>query len=225
MPLIKSDGGVLPDRLDAYSVRPDGPGPFPGLVLIHEIVGLNANIRAIADRFAGEGYVVLAVDLFTRRNGLPLCILRYICNQRFRPFDNADINDLRMALTHLEQQPGVDKSRLGAVGFCMGGGYAIAWACTDNRLRAIAPFYGINPHPVKAVRDACPVVASYPKRDRVQHTEKAGHLLEAALESFGIPHDVVFYPGTNHSFWNLHPNTDVQEHSWERMIRFFNEHL
>lgn len=224
--LIKDTAPVLPGRLDAYSVRPDGPGTFPGLVLIHEITGLNDNIRAIADRFARAGYAVLAVDLFTRRSGWkPLCILRYLFNQRFRPFDNPDLSDLRAALTHLGAQPAVDENRLGAVGFCLGGGYAIAWACGDNRLQAVAPFYGLNPHPVEAARRACPLVASYPENDRLLHTERGGHRLEAALQEFGIPHDVKFYPGTDHSFWNASPNPAAIEDSWERMMTFFAQHL
>jgi len=63
------------------------------------------------------------------------------------------------------EQPGVDGGRLGAIGFCMGGGSAIAWACTEERLQVVTPFYGMNLRPLDAVYRACPVVGSYPEKD------------------------------------------------------------
>ena len=70
--------------------------------------------------------------------------------------------------------------------------YAIVWACTDQRLKAIAPFYGTNPRPLDAVARICPVVGSYPGRD---FTARSGRRLEAALQRYGVPHDIKVYPG------------------------------
>src|SRR6266699_4398025 len=137
-------------QLDGYLARPAGDGPFPAFVIIHEIFGLNENIKDIARRFAGEGYVALAVDLFAGRNRA-VCMFRFLSQQILNPLNNGSISDLKSALAFLAQQPGVDSARLGAIGFCLGGTFAIAWACTDDRLKAIAPYYAANPRPLEAV--------------------------------------------------------------------------
>ena len=151
-------------KLDAYLARPGGDGPFPAIVVIHEAFGLNENIKDITRRFANEGYVALGVDLFAGRNRA-VCMFSFMGGMLLNSLNHRGIADLKAALTFLSEQPGVDNTRLGAIGFCMGGGFAIAWACTDNRLKAIAPFYASNPRPLQAVARLCPVVGSYPTGD------------------------------------------------------------
>lgn len=211
-------------QLPGYFVRPEGQGPFPGMIIIHEIGGLNENIKDIARRFAHEGYAALAVDLFAGRNRV-VCMFRFLGQLQFNPLNNSSIADLKAALTYLAQQPGVDSTRLGAIGFCLGGSFATVWACTDNRLKAIAPYYGMSPRPIEAVARACPVVGSYPTNDfTTPHAEK----LEAALEQYNIPHDIKIYPGTRHSFFNdTGPtyNAAAAQDSWERVLAFFSEHI
>src|SRR5688572_30588399 len=119
-------------RLEAYLSRPEGEGPFPGIVVIHEAFGLNDNIKDITQRFAEEGYVALAVDLFANRNRA-VCMARIIGGMLRGSPDRFGVSDLKAALSVLAEQPSVDAARLGAIGFCMGGGFAIAWACTDDR--------------------------------------------------------------------------------------------
>jgi carboxymethylenebutenolidase len=212
------------DQLRGYLARPEGDGPFPGVVVIHEIFGLNDNIRNIALRFAGEGYAALAVDLFAGRNRA-VCMARFMGGMLLKPLDNAGIRDLKAALGVLAEQPGVDGARLGAVGFCMGGGFAIAWACADDRLGVVAPFYGMNPRPLSAVSRACPVVGSYPEKD---FTARAGRRLDKELEHHGVPRDIKIYPGARHSFFNDESrNYDpaASEDSWRRTLAFFREHI
>ncbi len=144
-------------QLEGYLARPEGDGPFPGIVVIHEAYGLNENMKDIARRFADQGYVALAVDLFAGRNRA-ICMFQLIGGLLLRSLNNRGVHDLKAALTFLSAQPEVDDARLGAVGYCMGGSYAIAWACTDNRLKAIAPYYAGNPRPLEAVARLCPVV-------------------------------------------------------------------
>jgi carboxymethylenebutenolidase len=207
-----------------YLARPRGSGPFPGVVVIHEIGGLNENMRDIARRFAGEGYAALAVDLFAGRNRA-VCTARIMYALLVTPLQNSSLNELKAALAHLGEQPEVDGERLGAVGFCMGGGFAIAWACTDPRLKAIAPFYGTNPRPLEAVRRACPVVGSYPERD---FTAGQGRKLEAALERYGIPHDIKVYPGARHTFFNdrgARYDAAASSDAWRRVLAFFGERI
>src|SRR5437660_10498223 len=116
-------------QLEGYLARPEGEGPFPGIVVIHEAYGLNENIKDIARRFADQGYVALAVDLFAGRNRA-ICMFRLMGGLLLNSLNNSSIHDLKAALTFLSEQPGVSASRLGAVGYCMGGCNSIAWACT-----------------------------------------------------------------------------------------------
>ena len=211
-------------QLEGYLARPDGDGLFPGVVVIHEIYGLNENIRDIARRFADVGYVALGVDLFAGRNRA-VCMFRFIGEQLFKPLDNNSIRELKTALTFLAEQPGVDNARLGAIGFCMGGSFAIAWACNDDRLKVIAPYYGRYPRPLEAVARLCPVVGSYPSGD---FTTADGQKLDVELDRYNIPHDIKIYPGARHSFFNdtgRAYDAAAAQDSWQRVRAFFKEHI
>ena len=203
---------------------PKGEGPFPGVVVIHEAFGLNENIKDITRRLANEGYVALAVDLFAGRNRA-ICMFRFMSNLLFNSLNNGSIDDLKAALTTLSEQPGVDDSRLGAIGFCMGGSFAIAWACTDDRLKAIAPYYAMNPRPLEAVARLCPVVGSYPDKDfTTPHAQK----LDTELDRYNVPHDIKIYPGTKHSFFNDRERSydeKAAQDSWKRVLAFFEEYI
>ncbi len=207
-----------------YLAAPEGDGPHPGVVVIHEAYGLNDNIKDITRRFAENGYVALAVDMFGDRNRA-VCMARYMTGMLLGSVNRYGINDLKTALTYLAKYPTVDARRIGAIGFCMGGGFAIAWACTDSRLRAIAPFYGANPKPMAAVSRLCPVVGSYPEKD---FTAGAGRALDKALESHGIARDIKIYPGAGHSFFNDRGRSydkAAAEDSWRRVLSFFGDQL
>ncbi len=207
-----------------YLALPDGDGPHPGVVVIHEAYGLNDHIRDIAGRFAGAGYAALAVDLFTGRNRA-VCMSRYMAGMLIGSVNRYGIDDLKSGLTFLAKLEEVDAQRMGAIGFCMGGGFAIAWACTDSRLKAIAPFYASNPRPLDVVSRLCPVVGSYPEQD---FTARAGRALDATLTRDRISHDIKVYPGAHHSFFNdtgRSYNKEAADDSWNRVLHFFGEKL
>ena len=207
-----------------YLALPDASGPHPGVVVIHEADGLNDNIRDVSRRFADAGYAALAVDLFTGRNRA-ICMARYMTGMLMGSVNRYGIDDLKTALTYLAKLPEVDAQRMGAIGFCMGGGFAIAWACTDARLKAIAPFYGVNPRPLEVVRRLCPVVGSYPEND---FTARAGRALDEALTRVKIAHDIKIYPNARHSFFNdtkSSYNKEGADDSWRRVMTFFGEQL
>lgn len=208
----------------AYLARPAGPGPFPAVVVIHEVFGLNDNIRDIARRLAGEGYVALAVDLFAGGHRR-LCMVRVMAGLLLRSTRSRGVGELKEALTYLAARPNVDETRMGAIGFCMGGGYALAWACTDDRLKAIAPYYGSNPRPLDQVSRACPIVGSYPAKD---FTAGAARKLGTALERYHVPHEITIYPEAKHSFFNDQGrsyNAAAATESWQRVLAFFGQHL
>lgn len=208
-----------------YIASPNEAGPHPGVVVIHEAHGLNENIKDITRRFADAGYVALAVDLFGDRNRA-VCMARYMGGMLLGSVNRYGIDDLKAALTYLAKDRTVDAKRLGAIGFCMGGGFAIAWACTDSRLKAIAPFYAANPRPLDvASRRLCPVVGSYPEKD---FTASAARSLDRALEHNHITHDIKVYPNAHHSFFNdqgMSYDKAAASDSWTRVMKFFGEQI
>jgi len=209
--------------LRGYLVTPPGAGPHPGVVIIHEVFGLNDQIRGVARRIAAEGYAALAVDLFSGRNRA-LCMARILGSAAVGR-DSYGVRDLAAALDFLVSQPEVDADQVGAIGFCMGGGLAIAWARRERRLRAIAPFYATNPRPLRALRRLCPVVASYPGED---FTARSGRKLELRLEKLRVTHDIKIYPGAKHSFFNEERRSHdplASADAWERTLEFFATHV
>lgn len=202
---------------------PDGAGPHPGVVVIHEAFGLTQNIRDITKRFAGEGYVALAVDLFTDHSRA-VCMAQ-LMGSMLTGREPLSIADLSAAMDYLVAQPEADPDRVGAIGFCMGGGFAIAWGRRDRRLRAIAPFYGTNPRPLEAVRRMCPVVGSYPGKD---FTARSGRKLDGRLAQLGVARDIKVYPGARHSFFNETSRSydaDAAADAWRRTLEFFAVHV
>ncbi len=211
------------ERLYAFYARPTGDGPFPAIVLIHEAFGLNEDIKGIAQRFATAGYATLAVDLFSGRNRA-VCMARFMHGIFTDSFEHQGIHDLKEALSFLSERPEVDAARVGAVGYCMGGSFAVAWACADNRLKAVAPHYGFNPRPIEAVRRACPIVGAYPDRD---FTTAQGRALNTFLDTTDIPHDITIYDNTLHSFANKGGAyaPEAAEEAFRRIVEFFEVHV
>jgi carboxymethylenebutenolidase len=210
--------------MDAYLARPDAEGRSPGVVVIHELYGLNDNIREVCQRFATEGYVALAIDLFSNAMR-PLCLARIMYGMLVRPLRNGTVGELQVVLEALQRRPEVDPRRVGAIGFCMGGAFALQLACVNGDVRAASVFYGANPRPLSAVARACPIVGSYPEQDI---TTSAGRKLDSALAGYGIPHDIKIYPGAEHSFFNDRGgayHAPAATDSWARTLAFFGTHL
>ena len=210
--------------MDSFFAKPGGAGPFPGIIVIHEIFGLNDNIRQICQEFAEQGYAALGVDLFSNRNRA-LCMMQIFYGMMFRPLDNSMLADLNSAFDSLKKMQGVEADRIGSVGFCMGGAYALQMAITAKGMKAASVFYGANPKPLDAVAQACPIMGSYPDKD---FTTKAAHELEASLVTYNIPHDIKIYENTQHSFYSQQRSpfeVEASKDAWQRMLNFFEEHL
>ena len=223
---------TLPGGIEAHlAVPPVGDGPWPGVVVLHESFGLNDDIRQQADRLAAAGYVALAPDLIGPWRCL-LATFRALSAGRGKAFDNIDAT--RRALAAREDCTG----RVGVIGFCMGGGFALA--CAGRGFDAAAPNYAHLPSDLDgALRGACPVVASYGAKDRMMPRDTAGKL-ESALARAGVEHDVREYPDAGHSFLNRHDlgpggallrvagigyHEPSAEDAWGRILRFFQTHL
>lgn len=216
-----------------WLTEPAGDGPARGVLVIHEILGLVENQQPVLERFAAEGYVALAPDLFDRPGARPLCIARTLND--LRRGEGEALDELRAAMHFLRAHPRVVGDRLGVAGFCMGGGFALLMALEPG-VGAVAPFYGTSPAYLERVAESCPVVASFGDRDLVFRSR--AKQLRAALEHAGVEHDVQSYPGAGHSFMTsdlpgvkgklaaIGPlrvgyRRDAAEDSWRRMLAFF----
>jgi carboxymethylenebutenolidase len=225
---------TLPGDVKAHlAVPPVGDGPWPGVVVLHESFGLNDDIRQQADRLAAAGYVAVAPDLFSA-GGAWRCIratFTALTRGHGKAFD--DIEAARSWLAAREDCSG----RVGVIGFCMGGGFALLTAARG--FDASAPNYAHLPKDLDGVlRGACPVIASYGAKDRTLRGTAAK--LEAALARAGIEHDVHEYPEAGHSFLNRHDlgpggallrvagigyHEPSAEDAWGRILRYFEVHL
>jgi carboxymethylenebutenolidase len=232
--MIAVPGGASAAELRAHLAVPAvGSGPWPGVVVLHEALGLTADIRQQADRLAAAGYLAVAPDLFSG-GGLLRCLTSTIT--ALTRGEGPAVEDILRVREWLLQRPDC-AGRVGVIGFCMGGGFALLLAARGFEVSA--PNYGPLPRDLSALDGGCPVVASYGARDHMM-PRGIGPDLEAALVARGIPHDVKTYPGVGHSFLNrhgagpfavlervagLHFDEDVAQDAWDRILRFFDEHL
>jgi carboxymethylenebutenolidase len=209
------------------------PGPWPGVVVIHEAFGLNADICGHADRLAALGYLALAPDL---NDGKPWlrCIRGMIRQLRARSGPAFDA--LEACRGWLAERPDCT-GKTGVIGFCLGGGFALLCA-PRGQYSAAAVNYGEVPADAEAVlAGSCPIVASYGDRDPMgpAHPRR----LEAALTALAVPHDMKVYPGVGHSFMSPKPaalapltalvrlkyDKEAAEDAWQRIFAFFGQYL
>jgi carboxymethylenebutenolidase len=214
-----------------YVSEPTGTGPWPGVVVVHEIFGLTDDIRRQADRFAAAGYLALAPDLYSW--GLtPRCLvatLRTLSSGSGRARDDLDAARRTLA------DRGDCTGKVGIIGFCLGGGLALL--VSPDGFDASAPNYGFLPKdPLRQLEGACPVVASYGGKDRP--LKGAAGRLASTLEQLGVAHDVEEYPAARHGFlfkhsgltalsepWLVAYDAAAADDAWRRIFTFFDARL
>ena len=228
-----TDGG-RPMRA-AYAAPSDSL-KHPGVIVIHEIFGLNDDIRRITGMVADLGYAALAPDLYDHDGIRLVCIARTLMTLNRGEGDA--FKDLDSARKFLQQQVGVDAARIGVIGFCMGGGFALMYAARAP-LGVAATFYGDVPKSSDQLRGVCPVLGGYGDKDRLFAAQ--GRRLEKLLTERGIDHDVKIYEDAGHSFMSRNSgflpwigkigpikatyNPGAAEDSWKRIEAFFGRHL
>ena len=161
---------------------PAGPGPHPGLIVIHEWWGLNDWIKQQAARYAAQGYVALAVDLYHGQVATTMDMAHEL--SRGLPQDQG-VRDLTSALKWLRARRDVDPNRVGAVGWCMGGGFAMQLAVAAPSLKAVAVNYGALPTDKSSLAQIhAAVLGNFGGQDH-GITPDSVHAFEAAMQSLG----------------------------------------
>lgn len=217
--------------MTGFLAKPDGEGKYPTVLVIMEAFGLNAHIKDVATRLAGEGYAALAPDMYHREpnavvgyDELPEAI-RLMTTTR----DDGILSDLNAALTYLQAQPFVRADRIGITGFCMGGRISFLAATAIPAIKAAAPFYGggIGGLLDRAADIKCPMLLFFGDQDPFipnDEVEKIG----STLRDLNKDAEVKVYAGAPHGFFCNERDSyraDAAKDAWERLKTFFARHL
>jgi carboxymethylenebutenolidase len=220
-------------RMPAHLALPGSPGRRPAVLVLAEAFGLNDNIRGIAERIAGEGYVALAPDPYYRL--LPakntwtydsvdgaIDAMQSLTEARFGA-------DAAAALDYLAARSDTT-GKIGVTGFCMGGRLSFLAACLHpQRIAAAAPFYGggIVGHLGQAGALRCPLLLFYGEKDAYIPLDQVKQT-EAELARLGKRAEAIVYPGADHGFFceeRASYHAEAAADSWKRLKAFFAQHL
>jgi carboxymethylenebutenolidase len=214
------------DTVQAVIYAPEGKGPFPGILVIHEYWGLNDWVKEQASKLADQGYVALAIDLYRGKVATTPDEAHEI--MRGVPEDRA-ARDLHAAFEFLKSQSNVKKDRIASIGWCMGGGYSFNVALQEPTLTADVINYGhlaTDPESLKKINAS--ILGIFGGQDRgitVEDVKK----FEQSMKQMGKKVEIVIYPNAGHAFEN--PNNkagyraDDAADAWKRTVKFLAETL
>ena len=227
---LKVDG----QDMQAYASVPSGSDPFPAVVVIQAIGGVNEFIQGMTDKLAGEGYGAVAPDLFHRITDPAISEPMARGATLSDPEIVADVN---AAVEFLRGQSAVDSDRIGITGFCMGGRVVWLAAATNPHFKAAVPYYGGNIMVPRGNAEKspfeltgginCPVLFHFGEIDANPSQEDMASF-DAELTRLGKPHEFYTYPGADHAFMDFtgpRYHREADEASWPRTLQFFAKHL
>jgi carboxymethylenebutenolidase len=214
------------ETVQAMLYIPAGRGPFPAIIVIHEYWGLNDWVKEQASKLADQGYQALTIDLYRGKVATTPDMAHEL--MRGVPEDRAK-RDLHAAFEFLQSQPNVKKERMGAIGWCMGGGYSLDVALQEPTLAADVINYGhlaTDPEALKKIN--APILGLFGGQDR-GITPDDVHKFETAMKQLGKKIDVKIYDAAGHGFEN--PNNkdgyraDDAADAWKRTVSFLADTL
>ena len=210
--------------LTGYLARPAGNGEWPAVIVIQEWWGLNDNIKDIARRFAAEGFVALAPDLY---HGQVVSEPNEARKLVMALDMDAAVGEIQAAIDFLLQQQGVAGPKVGLTGFCMGGRLVLMTALVDDRLGAAVPWYGGPLTAEQAGQVKAPILGLYGEQDGGIPVASVREM-QQGLDEAGIASEMVIYPGAQHAFFNdtrpsYHPQAAAD--AWQRVLAWFRKYL
>ena len=213
------------DTVPGYLAEPAQGGASPGVVLIQEWWGLVPHIKEVAGRFADQGFVALAPDLYHGRQAAEPDEARKLAMELDRQHA---VLEIISAIHYLQGLPKVQPKRIGVVGWCMGGSLAIVTAGQCAEVGATVAFYGM-PRELSVVQGiTAPLLGLYAEHDHGITLESV-HMLEQMLEQQGTPHEIHIYPGASHAFFNdARPqiyDPQAAADAWQRTLDWFRRYL
>jgi carboxymethylenebutenolidase len=218
---------TLPGGSAAYlSIPEHGNAPFPGVVVIHEWWGLNANIQHWADRLAGLGFAALAVDLYGGT-------VATTPDEAMAAMKNVNETDARRilaaAVDFLAADPRIQAPRRGVIGWCFGGGWSLATALLEpNKINATVIYYGhLETDPAKLATIRSPILGFFGAEDQSIPVATVREF-ESALKKLGKPVEIKIYDGAGHAFANPSGGNyrpEAAKDAWQRTTAFLARHL
>lgn len=220
---VGSDG----QELIGYLAEPEGEGPHPAVLLIHEWWGLNEGMIVLADALAAEGYVVLAPDAYRGQvtAQFPRALWLRLTTPEEQVFDDVDA-----ALAYLMSLDNVDTTRLASMGFCFGGGHSLQLGMRQSEDLALTIiYYGAvvtDPELLRPLTDGQPVLGVFGGEDRSIAVDDVLEF-ETALNTLDIPNEITIYEGVGHAFLTEenYNQPGAAMDAWQQTLRFLNENL
>ena len=187
------------DSVNGYLALPSGAGKHPAIIVIHEWWGLNDWVKKQTEKYAGQGYVALAVDLYRGQSAKTPDEAHIL--MRGLP-DDRGLRDLEAAFVYLTSRSDVDANKIGSIGWCMGGGWSIKLAENQPRLAAFVVNYGSLPTDPEIIRQIkAPMLGNFGADDKGIPPASV-QAFESAMKSDGKSPDIKIYQGAGHAFQN-----------------------
>ena len=213
----------------AYVAAPQTKERRSAIIVIQEWWGLTDHIKDVACRYAAEGYVAIAPDLYSRL-GNALTTDPNEAGKLMNTLQQEDaLKDLNATVAYLKSVPEVDATRIGVTGFCMGGSYALMLPCVNKDIKAAVPFYGQVPNPDAPLQQLSSPVLYFYGEDDGWITKADVQRLAAGFKKYGKSGEIKTYPGAPHAFFRDTDKSvyrpEAAKDAWARTKAFFKQHL
>jgi carboxymethylenebutenolidase len=213
------------DTVKAIAYTPEGKGPFPAIIVIHEWWGLNDWVKEQANKLADQGYLALAVDFYRGK----VATTRDEAHELSRAPSDRVMRDSQAAFAYLQSRPDVKKDRIGAIGWCWGGGYSLQLAIEEPKLAADVVNYGdVSASPDELKKINAPILGLFGALDRGITPDDVKKFRDA-LDKLGKKADITIYPDAGHGFQNPvngagYKPEDTSD-AWSKILMFFARNL